>query len=206
MTIASSMPRIIGKIALASWAVILVVALIIGGAWHYAVLPGPTVGELAAFPPPAATNQWRLIHILSAECGCSASVAKYLANRRVDADASEEVWMLGESGTLAAQLSRAGFQLTAASAEALEKEFKIAGAPWLLVVNPGGRIVYSGGYARQNPATVGHLEDLALLRQLRAGAQPPPLPAFGCGVSRRVQQSLDPLGLKYSAQLPTEEP
>lgn len=192
------LPAYLGKALLFVWGAALTAALMCWGAWHYAVLPGPTVGQVAEFSPNPETNQWRMVHVLAAECGCSGAVGKRLANRQPQPNVTEEVWLVGAAPELTAKLQQAGFKVVNKSSESLAQDANIEGMPWLLIAQGSGAVVYSGGYAPQNPATVAQLEDVSLLHRLQAGESPEAFPAFGCATSRRAKQSFDPLGLKYS--------
>lgn len=161
MSLAKQLPSYLGKILLTIWGVALIAALLCWGAWHYAVLPGPTVGELAHFIPSPETNRWRMVHVLAADCGCSAAVGKKLVARRALTGIGEEVWLVGDAPELTGRLQQAGFSVIAKSPDALAKEKQIEGAPWLLIVRASGAVAYSGGYAPQNPATVAALQDVA---------------------------------------------
>jgi hypothetical protein len=191
-------PAYLGKALLLVWGVALTTAVLCWGAWHYAVLSGPHAGAVAGLMTSSETNHWRMVHVLASECGCSAAVGKRLANRHAQPGIAEEVWLVGDAPALTAALQQAGFKVSVKSAEALAQDTKIEGMPWLLIARPSGPVVYSGGYAAQNPATVAQLEDLKLLQRLKNGETPEAFPAFGCATSRRAQQSFDPLGLKYS--------
>ena len=139
-----------------------------------------------------------MVHVLAADCGCSSIVAKRLAERRAQPGVTEEVWLVGDSPALTTKLQQAGFTVLPKASEALAPDANIEGVPWLLIASTSGAVVYSGGYAPQNPATVAQLEDVRLLQQLQQGENPEAFPAFGCAMSRRAKQSFDPLGLKYS--------
>ncbi len=192
------LPSYLGKVLLALWGVALTAALMCWGAWHYAVLPGPTAGEVAPLAPAPTTNQWRMVHVLATDCGCSGNVGLRLAARRALPGVAEEVWLVGDPSLLADKLQQAGFAVVMKSATDLAQDANIEGVPWLLIAQTSGVVAYSGGYAPQNPATVAQLEDVRLLQQLQHGEHPEAFPAFGCAMSRRAEQSFDPLGLKYS--------
>lgn len=192
------LPAFLGKALLLVWGGALMAALMCWGAWHYAVLPGPTVGQVAELSPSLETKQWRMVHVLAAECGCSGAVGKRLAKRHTQPGVAEEVWLVGPAPELATTLQQAGFKVIVKSSESLAQEANLEGLPWLLIAQPSGAVVYSGGYAPQNPATVAQLEDVNLLHRLQNGESPEAFPAFGCATSRRARQSFDPLGLKYS--------
>jgi hypothetical protein len=196
--IANRLPSFLGKLLLAIWGVALLSALICWGAWHYAVLPGPVVGEQAHLATTPESNRWHMVHILAAECGCSSAVGEQLIKRRALAGVSEEVWLVGDAPELTEKLQQAGFNVVNKSPEALAQDRQIEGAPWLLIARASGAVAYSGGYAAQNPATVAQLEDVALLQRAQQGETLAAYPAFGCAMSRRAKQSFDPLGLKYS--------
>lgn len=197
---ASRLPLYLGKILLVIWGMTLICALLCWGAWHYAILPGPTIGALAQFSTDVETNRWRMVHILATECGCSAAVGNQLVTRRAMPGVAEEVWLVGAAPDLTVKLQQAGFTVVSKSPEALAQEKQIEGAPWLLIIRASGAVAYSGGYAAQNPATIAQLEDVTLLQRVQQGETPDAFPAFGCAISRRAKQSFDPLGLKYSSR------
>lgn len=163
---------------------------------------GRSGGELAAERPGASEPTadvagWRAVHVLAADCGCSAQVAAYLARRGRLAGCEEEAWVVGMDPAMEALLRREQFPVRNVTEDEVFRRHGVQGGPWLLVLRPGGEVAYSGGHADRRPRDDGDMRDLEIWRKLRAGEAVEPLPAFGCAISARLRRDLDPLGLKY---------
>ena len=184
---------------LIAWCVSLTAVLASWGAWHYVALAGPAPEDVASLPGRPGEAGWRMVHVLAADCGCSEAVARHLAARRPLAGVVEDVWFVGDARALTDTLRTAGFVVDVKPAEALAQDMRIQGMPWLLIARDQ-RVVYSGGYASRNPATVAQLQDVTLLRQLQNGDHADAMPAFGCATSRAARHAVDPLGLKYPSR------
>lgn len=188
--------------------------LVVGltGVWAVAVLGMITaLAALHDIPIAAAAGpvrnapesaRWRLVHVLAEDCPCSGVVADALARRRALTDADETIVFTRVDQTQPANTSdnrfaAAAFDVRYQAADQLIEGVAVQGAPWLMVIAPDGRIVYSGGYALSRPRPGTALQDRIILDRLRQGETVPPLPAFGCMTDRQQQQAIDPLGLKY---------
>ena len=123
-------------------------------------------------------------------------MAAELADRGTRRGWREEVVVIGEAPVADDALKNAGFGVRHLSAEQAARE-GFQGAPWLVLRDDTGRVVYSGGYAAVRPSPGRKLEDGAIMAALRSGRSVDPLPAFGCATSQRLRQQLDPLHLKY---------
>jgi hypothetical protein len=165
---------------------------------HYVPLPPPPVKDGATRPASTNSAAWRMVHVLAADCGCSAAVVEHLARRQTDSSAVEEVWLVGENTAWQETLTHAGFIVKPTTATDLETLHGLQGAPWLLIRDATGALRYSGGYAENTPRRGAALADRSLLARLQAGESPRPLPAFGCATGRDLRSALDPFGLKYS--------
>jgi hypothetical protein len=177
---------------LAIFVVWLCAVLILGAALtalHSAALPAPVLGQ-------GEGGSWRALHVLADDCECSRSVAAELADRGTRRGWREEVVVIGEAPVADDALKNAGFGVRHLSAEQAARE-GFQGAPWLVLRDDTGRVVYSGGYAAVRPSPGRKLEDGAIMAALRSGRSVDPLPAFGCATSQRLRQQLDPLHLKY---------
>ena len=141
-----------------------------------------------------------MIHVLVAECPCSAYTAQALIRRGPLADCRETVWVVGGQSPWESELTRAGFKLQEKAAEQLAKDTGIAGGPWLLILSPAGEIVYSGGYADQRPRPGIQLQDVALLAAVRRAEKVSDLPAYGCAATAYLKGQLDPVGVCRSIQ------
>ncbi len=82
----------------------------------------------------------------------------------------------------------------------LQQRYEIESVPLLVVADATGHIRYSGGYTDKSGAV--DVEDAAIIDGVRAGRAVDARPVFGCAVSSRVQEAIDPLRLKYSRRNP----
>ena len=148
----------------------------------------------------AELDGWKLVHVLYEDCGCSDRVADHLLSPGRNSSAEEWVLLVGAASPrnlpsrLDADLSGLGFHTHALTADELHAQFDVESAPLFVALDPTDRVRYLGGYTTRKQG-LGY-QDIATLRALRAGASPPPLPVFGCGVSEGLRSTLDPLGLQ----------
>ena len=63
----------------------------------------------------------------------------------------------------------------------------------LAILSPENVVRYRGGYATRKQAY--EIGDVALYEGTRSGTDLRPLPIFGCAISERLEQMLDPLNL-----------
>jgi hypothetical protein len=199
---------IIGKVFLGVWSVgILVVgASLMAG--HLVSLPAPRATDsrlragLAAGPG-VVKGRWSAHHVLYQSCGCSQRVLAHLRQRRARPDLEETVVYVVDPGSpdpvqlaaVRAEAQAAGFGFESSTPAELERRYAVESAPFLLVGDGSGEVRYAGGYtARSNSPQI---EDTGIIDGLKAGRPMGALPVFGCAVSSRVQQAIDPFGLKY---------
>jgi hypothetical protein len=156
-------------------------------AQHLVPLPAAPGADRAAAPAPQA------VHVLGGDCGCSAAIARDLLARGPRPAWRESVVLLGTEAGLREDLERAGFAARTADPEEVAREQGIAGAPWLVLHFPDGRVAYSGGYARLRPGLPGY-ENLEsdLMAAVARGEQPAGLRAYGCATSRSWRERLNP--------------
>ncbi len=88
-----------------------------------------------------------------------------------------------------------GFAVQTVDAERVQREFGVTGGPWLMIADPRGRVVYSGGYAPKRVESPRQAQDLTLLSRLRTGERLAAFAPFGCATSHWARQAADPLGL-----------
>jgi hypothetical protein len=143
---------------------------------------------------PLATESqgWRALHLLTAGCGCSDSLAGYLAKRRPFPGLSEEVIFIGADDPFGkrAALESDGFRVSSHGSEYI-RAIGVTGVPLLVILSPSGKAVYMGGYG------AGGYRDAELWTKIRSGLEPPALPVLGCAVSKDLRNRIDPLGWKY---------
>jgi hypothetical protein len=135
------------------------------------------MGELAR----ADGGGWTVAHVLYADCGCSARVARHLAETARKTGVHEHVIVVGDSPELEA-LATSGLRLHHATAESLADTYGLDAAPLLVIADPAGRVRYIGGYTERKQAYA--IEDARILAELFAGREVAPLPVFGCAISR----------------------
>ncbi len=73
-------------------------------------------------------------------------------------------------------------------------KYGIESAPLMIVDDAHGVIRYAGGYTSRKQGL--DYQDQAIVHQLLSGAEVDPLPLFGCAVSQRLKQMVDPFRLK----------
>lgn len=130
------------KTWLAVWLVSTTLPLTWMAAKHTGVLRSPDVEQRLA-----ATGQWRTIHVLLADCGCSRRVADAL--RAVSlVETADEIWWIGE--TSPDQVFP--FPVRRFDGQRLRQTAGLTGGPALLIVDPAGLIRYGGGYPEADTA------------------------------------------------------
>jgi hypothetical protein len=197
-----------GAAMLTVWAA---AVLVVGAALmvpHVIALPAPATkdGRLAlAMRSLAGTTpgRWTALHVLYQGCGCSARVFAHLTARHARADLNEDVLFVRDAPHEDADVEKsavrargAGFGFQSVTPLELQQRYEIESVPLLVVADTSGRIRYSGGYTEQSGAV--EVKDTSIIDGVQAGRTVEPLPVFGCAVSSRMQDAIDPLGLKYS--------
>jgi hypothetical protein len=165
---------------------------------HSVALPRPAVDSelersLSTLRTPADVGKWMAVHVLYAECRCSQRVADHLLSSPRPADLAEQVLLVGRSAALEDSLTARGFHVTAVEPDELAARYHVLAVPLLLVAAPDGSIRYAGGYTtrKQGPDP----RDLEIIASAKANRVTAALPVFGCAVSQKLDQVLNPLGL-----------
>lgn len=141
-------------------------------------------------------GSWQAIHLLSVSCSCSRGVAEHLIARGPMAHVKEQIVLAGNDATLTQRLAAAGFPVRTMDPEVIANRYHVAGAPWLVFVSPAGDVRYQGGYTPAHARN--DYRDEQVWASLSSGGSVAPLPVLGCALGKRLQRTLDPLGLKYS--------
>jgi hypothetical protein len=192
------MKDLAGKLLLAGWALLTLLAIASLAVSHTAAMPEPAKGgrlagaALALRQDPARPF---LVHVISARCSCTERLFAHLMERGAFPGSREIVLFVGEDAARQAAAERAGFRYLALSAEDLAGRFDLEAAPVLLAFDAGGRMRYAGGYFN-HPSAI-FPQDAGIHAELAQGATPKPLPVYGCAVSPRLQKKVDPLGIVY---------
>ena len=172
---------------------------------HLYALPKPAISDpaleaaLVGLRGRADRDRWLAVHVLYAQCRCSARIVEHLAASRRPARGrvGETLLLVGDASDLRASVDRItarGIRVLATTAEQLRDRFHVEAAPLLLVVSPGGQVRYSGGYSDRKQSLA--LRDRDIIEELTAGGSAPELPLLGCAVSEQLQRLLDPLALR----------
>ncbi len=189
------------KVGFAAWAALLMVVvgtLMVG---HWYTLPKPDKDDvvltkaLAKLRGSGESDAWMSVHVLYTECRCSQRVFDHLFTSKRIEGVSEKILLVGEDADIESRAKRAGYDVTVLSPAELNTRFSLESAPLLLVLNPEGSIVYSGGYTKRKQGP--DIRDVAIMNSLMKNDSPDELPLYGCGTSAELQSLLDPLGIKY---------
>lgn len=126
------------------------------------------VARLAERDPVPA---WRAFHVVLEGCRCSDALRAHLASRTLPGY-RETILVLGRDLEPEAAWARYGLQ----------------GVPWLVLIDPQGRVRYSGGYTA-SPGDPSY-QDQSLAREVQGGQLRSPLPAFGCPTQEDVRRKV----------------
>jgi hypothetical protein len=188
-----------GGVAL--WAGLSIVAQTTLMASHWYTLPTPDRADtdlqhaLAALVPAHAEGSWTAVHVLYSACRCSQRVFDHLFESPRPDGVYETVLLIGADEAIEERAAAAGFDVWVLSPEDLKARFGIVSAPLLLVLGPQAELRYAGGYTERKQGY--DVQDTKIIQTLQDGDDPTELPLYGCGVSKELQQILDPMGLKY---------
>jgi len=189
------------RVVLVGWFVVLSLVSASLLVRHVVALPAPKAQALtAAFAtfrpgasvPGAGSEPLALVHVLYAECRCSARVAEHLVSKPRPADVVEHVLLVGEDEALAAKLSTHGFVVKKVSREELAA-WGVEAAPLFVVVSAAGAVRYAGGYTERKQGLLPR--DREIVGALREGRKAATLPIFGCAVSDGLERTVNPLRL-----------
>lgn len=202
--------RRLGRVALVAWipALLLMISSLMTAHWVPLPVPGsedPLLASgIASLAPRGLSPNWLAAHVLYEDCACSRRVGEYLLTSKRPIGLREIVILVRESGVVdqsnpapavAEALRGRGYTVRVCGRAQLQSDFGIVAAPLLVVTRPDGSVAYSGGHTSRKQGM--DYVDRSIVARLREGHSVSPLPVFGCGVSRSLQDALDPLGLKY---------
>ncbi len=193
--------RLLASVTLPLWAVgmtVIVSCLMVG---HWVSLPKPEVGQTliptTAISQPKVSKEmpYTAFHFLYADCPCSRRVLTHVLDRAPVHGVAENLVIIGsKTEELAANALRQGFALDAVAEDELLGKYGVESAPLLVVVDQSGQIVYSGGYTSRKQGLDYH--DVNVLQALLDGEAVENFPLYGCAVSERLKDLVDPLGIK----------
>jgi hypothetical protein len=207
----SAIARRLGQVLFIAW---IPVAATVGASLmsgHWTTLPTPAaeddrlplaLAELRSTDDPPA---WMIVHVLYAACSCSGRVVEHLLVDPRPPGLDEKILWIGSEPQLDARVEAGPMPIVHLTPQELDDRFAIEGAPLLLVVDPQGVIRYRGGYTDRKQSLA--IRDIEIIERLRSEAEVTSLPLFGCAVSDRLRDLLDPFGVRrIVAAVPTESP
>lgn len=205
----SEIERRVGKLLFWLW---VPAALLVGAsllAAHWITLPTPArdderlLAALAELRVPGERDDWMVVHVLYAACKCSGRVVDHLVEEPRPTGIADKVLLVGSVPEIDQRLAASPLTVVHTTAAELAERYDIEGAPLLLVVDPTGALRYRGGYTERKQSLA--IQDIAILERLRTEGDVAALPLFGCAVSKRLRELLDPLGLRASPPADTPE-
>ncbi len=189
----------VAPLLLTGWAIVLLVVIAALSLRHVASLPVPNDQARltsAAMQLRRAPGKNFLVHVIDSDCSCARSLFSHLVTRRPFRGVEELILFVGADPDKQRLAERSGFEFAALSGNDLVTRFGIEAAPVLLVFDASGRLRYAGGYY-DRPAAITPLDE-RIHKQLDNGDHVAPLPVFGCAVSQRLREALNPLRLRFS--------
>jgi len=190
--------KAIGAALIAIWAAGMLLAISTIALPHMAPMPGASRAARTTQALLALRRDPRrefIVHVIAAHCSCTDRLFAHLVQRGPFADADEVIVFAGEDAAKQAAAMRAGFRYVNVDAEALARRFLLESAPVMFAFDAHGALRYAGGYFN-HPSARSALDE-GIREQVRRGASPEPLPVYGCAVSARLRESVDPLGIVY---------
>ena len=188
------------KIALMVWVPLIVTFISIQMVNHFVAMPVPEDYRLIEknIPKLRQTDKWMLVHVIYKECSCTNSLVQSLISRGASKQQEEWVLYVGAEGSardeIKSEFVRAGYSFRLLSREVLSVEYGVEAAPLLLIFSADNKLKYGGGYFER--PSVYRSKDQEIIKNLLSGNPVEALPLYGCAVSDRLQNAIDPLGMK----------
>lgn len=183
-------------IALSLWACLVTVPISYLMAGHLVGLP--VTNQAIALTASTNSTDWRILHILSEDCGCSRNVLNYLLERGKELQTEESVILVNGSNATRSALEQRGFHVILSNPTELAAQYGSEGVPFFQVTSPDNTLWYSGAYQDMRSRSSSRFLDLQLLAESQSGIRSNDLPVIGCATSERLKRVMDPLSLKYN--------
>ncbi len=179
---------------------LLAVASLMAGHWYTLPKPKHEDPQLRAalweMRSQDEQDEWVAYHILYSDCGCSRRVLEHLFSLSEDeVETSEKLILVGAHPEYERRAQAAQLSTLVLSPRELKTRLGIESAPLFIVGDPQGKLRYVGGYTERKRGLA--ILDREILSRARTEQPQSELPLFGCAVSKRLQDLVDPLGLKY---------
>jgi len=187
---------LLGTLLVVAWAVVTLVGLAALSFNHMFAMPTPGQAQSlsqAMLSLRQGSGREFLVHVIDGDCSCTERLFAHLLERGPFPDVEEVVLFAGNDPGKQRAAEGAGFAFVAISSTALLERYHLEVAPVLVAFDGAANLRYLGGYY-DHPAAMWP-RDERLRDELARGDSPRPLPVFGCAVSERLQNELDPLGI-----------
>lgn len=195
--LALSRPRVSRAVlwaAMAVWFCVMVVVCSVMLAKH--LLPLPVPDAAARLGPGLSalrtTPGWAVFHVLAPACRCSGRVLAHLETSVRPAGVEEFVLLVVSrpEEEHAADALRGRMNVRVVHPQELAAVHGVEAVPLLVVMRPDASVAYAGGFTSRKQAL--DVEDLRIISSAMRWNAVESLPLFGCAVSQRLRQILNP--------------
>lgn len=182
-----------------SWVLAVSTVITLMHSWHYADLSPDKSAHLEIEKLlPKIHSGHGIAHFITPTCSCSEQIFKHLMSR---SPLSNEMAIIIDENDLAfgKNLASKGYKVQYIRTKKLtpEKAEMIRGVPLLVIYNQKMQTQYIGGYSDKSITPFTKIDIRSYLEKLKLNRKIASKPVVGCAVSKKYQQLLDPLGLKY---------
>lgn len=165
---------------------------------HWVTLPVPAIvdSDWSAHLPSneSEANGLNVFHFLYSDCPCSMRILDDLIKHSSHDSVNETIVVIGDNHRGAESAATLGYRIRYTTTEKLRTDFGVEAAPLLVVIANRNEPKYVGGYtARKQGLNSQHREIIA---KCYRGEDVASLPLYGCAVSSRLKDVVDPLRLK----------
>lgn len=153
-------------------------------------------------------KQNNIVHFLTPSCSCSRVIKEDLLKREPyqDTKTSESVVLIDDlGGHFAKKLKVRGYTVISMSLAQIKSEMPAAieAVPLLVIYDGDKHLQYAGGYDQSTITPLTNIDVKKILGQVRAESKTrtnkkEAYPVKGCAVSKKYQNLLDPMGIKYA--------
>lgn len=169
-------------------------------AWHQVDL-APENSKIDVSNLFTPTQTYGAVHFLTPMCSCSTVIFDHLLNRRPISSIKETVVVIDDNQKdFVSLLKEAGYTVLKTTKEELASKYQNAlkGVPLLAIYDSENTIQYLGGYSSKSITPFSKIDITKFISDLENKKAIASYPVKGCSVSKKYQQLLDPLGIKYA--------
>ena len=189
---------LINKIVLGLWVLLISIVITLMHSWHLISFELPSFAKSPskhqAFDD-REMNQWYVYHILGEGCSCSTLIMNFLTSRKELDGVNEKILWVGKQDTWKKKAENNGFAFELVN---YKEKSELAGLPAMLIFD-GAKQKYTGGYANRFISTTAHIQADEIIKKTMSRNNLASLPIRGCALSKRLQDYIDPLNIKYGS-------